>query len=254
LPKNGNDISNSSYAANANFWIKIIREQLDRYRTELTDDAIVNATQPLTGKSVLDAGCGEGYLSRRFACSGAGTIKGIDGSDDLIEAARSAATESGLDIDYHVGSVDNLPFENNSFDIVACNHLLNDLEDIETPFGEFNRVIRDGGRLVILMLHPCFYSPHAERTPADKPLSPSEYFKIRTIEQHFRVAGITSPSPVKTWHRPLEEYITNLIKASFLIEQISEPHPSHGKMANDQWWANNFTRPLFLLITGRKVS
>lgn len=254
MPKNGNDISNNSYADNANFWIKIIREQLDRYRTELTDAAIVAATQPLTGRTILDAGCGEGYLSRRFANSDAGSVYGIDGSADLIEAARSAAAASGLDIDYQVGSVDNLPFDDNSVDIVTCNHLLNDLADISTPINEFNRVIKDDGRLVILMLHPCFYSSHAERTPADKPLSPSEYFKVRTIEQHFKVAGITSPSPVKTWHRPLEEYISSLTQANFSIEKISEPHPSQETMHNDEWWQSNFTRPLFLLIVGRKTS
>lgn len=254
MPKHGNDISNSSYTDNANFWIKIIREQLDRYRTELTDAAIIDAAQPLAGRSILDAGCGEGYLSRQFAHNGAGTVRGIDGSADLIEGARSAATASGLDLDYRVGSVEELPFENNSFDIVACNHLLNDLADISKPFNEFNRVLKDEGKLVILMLHPCFYSAHAERTPANKPLSPSEYFKVRTIEQHFKVAGITSPSPVKTWHRPLEEYITTLTRANFSIERISEPHPPLEKMTNDEWWQDNFTRPLFLLIVGRKIS
>ncbi len=54
----------SSYSANAEYWTLIIRDGLDRYRTGLTNTAMLEAAGDVTGLSVLDAGCGEGYLAR----------------------------------------------------------------------------------------------------------------------------------------------------------------------------------------------
>jgi 2-polyprenyl-3-methyl-5-hydroxy-6-metoxy-1,4-benzoquinol methylase len=53
----------SHWEGNAGFWIRIIREQRDRYRTELTDQAVLAAIGDCADLDVLDAGCGEGYAS-----------------------------------------------------------------------------------------------------------------------------------------------------------------------------------------------
>src|SRR5207237_8782987 len=62
---------------NAEFWIRIIRERLDPFRTEVTDAAVLRALGPCADRSVLDAGCGEGYLTRRLAGRGAAAV-GVD--------------------------------------------------------------------------------------------------------------------------------------------------------------------------------
>src|SRR5258708_31027111 len=74
--------------ANASFWVQIIREHRDRYRNEVTDPAMLHAIGEPAGLDVLDAGCGEGYLSRILAKKGANAT-GIDSNTKLIEAARS---------------------------------------------------------------------------------------------------------------------------------------------------------------------
>jgi ubiquinone/menaquinone biosynthesis C-methylase UbiE len=241
----------SSYSENADFWVKIIRERLDRYRSELTDRAVLEAIGPTDGLTVLDAGCGEGYLSRILAQDGAETI-GIDACPDLIKSAQELATDAGLAIDYHVGTVDDLPIRDGQCDVVVCNHVLNDLQDIATPFREFARVIREGGRIVILMLHPCFYSANAERSVNHRYPTPDEYFHLRTIEQQFKVAGITSPAKVVMWFRPLEDYILQLHESGLYITSLSEPHPSADQLVADSWWHANFVRPLFMLIVATK--
>src|SRR5882724_5096586 len=78
----------SRWDANASFWVQIIREHRDRYRNEVTDPAVLHAIGEPAGLDVLDAGCGEGYLSRILAKKGANAT-GIDSSTKLIEAARS---------------------------------------------------------------------------------------------------------------------------------------------------------------------
>ena len=70
------------------YWVKVIRERRDRYRTELTDKAVLDAVGACEGLRVLDAGCGEGYLARTLADRGA-DVTGVDVSQGLIDAASA---------------------------------------------------------------------------------------------------------------------------------------------------------------------
>ncbi|MGQ0775418.1 MAG: class I SAM-dependent methyltransferase [Pseudonocardiales bacterium] len=246
-----NDASEKCYAENSGFWVKIIRERLDRYRSGLTDGAVLNAIGSGDGMAILDAGCGEGYLSRALAQQGARVI-GLDACEELLESARRVEAESDLDINYYAGKVDNIPIADGHCDVVVCNHLINDLPNISVPFCEFSRVTRKGGRLIILMLHPCFYGAHAERSSSRSYSTPDEYFRVRVVEQHFVVSEIVSPAPVKMWFRPLEEYFSELRKAGFFITSLTEPCPSAAQLAADPWWRENFKRPLFMLIVAEK--
>jgi hypothetical protein len=135
------------------------------------------------------------------------------------------------------------------FDLVICNHVMNDLHDPSEPIHEFIRVLRSGGRLVILMLHPCFYNKHAERAEEANGLLASSYFQTRGIEQSFEVDGLTSPATNTSWFRPLEFYSTQLCAAGFVITGVAEPHPSPEQVDTDSFWRQGFTRPLFMLIT-----
>jgi 2-polyprenyl-3-methyl-5-hydroxy-6-metoxy-1,4-benzoquinol methylase len=240
------------YDANASFWVQIIREHRDRYRNEVTDPAMLHAIGEPAGLDVLDAGCGEGYLSRILAKKGANAT-GIDSSTKLIEAARSQNLADVLSVSFDIGSVDDLPYPDSAFDLVVCNHLVNDLFDPSKPISEFARVLRSSGRLIILMLHPCFYNKHAERGQATNGMIASSYFDIRSVEQTFEVGGLTSPAANIAWFRPLEFYTEELRKSGFAIISLTEPHPSPEQWRTDGWWRKGFTRPLFMLLTAQKL-
>ena len=232
----------SRWDANASFWVQIIREHRDKYRNELTDPAMLQAIGQPDGLAVLDAGCGEGYLSRILARNGA-TVTGVDSSTKLIEAARTHNLTDALPVSFDVASVNEMPYTDNTFDLTVCNHLLNDLHDPSKPIGEFARVLRNSGRLIILMLHPCFYNKHAEREQATNSIIASSYFDTRSIEQAFEVDGLTSPVANTAWFRPLEFYTEELRKSGFVITSLTEPHPSREQVQAEDWWHKGFTRP-----------
>jgi len=240
----------SRWDANASFWVKIIQEHRDKYRNELTDPAMLKAIGNPEGLTVLDAGCGEGYLSRLLARNGA-IVTGVDSSAKLIQAAKAQNIADAVPVSYDVSSVDELPYPNDGFDLVVCNHLINDLRDPSEPISEFARVLRRGGRLIILMLHPCFYNKHAEREQATNGLIASSYFETRSVEQAFEVDGLTSPVANTSWFRPLEFYTEELRKSGFAITSLTEPHPSAEQMQEDSWWRRGFTRPLFMLLVAQ---
>jgi 2-polyprenyl-3-methyl-5-hydroxy-6-metoxy-1,4-benzoquinol methylase len=237
---------------NASFWVQIIREHRDRYRNELTDPAMLQAIGEPARLAVLDAGCGEGYFSRILARNGA-IVTGVDSSARLIEAARTQNLSDALPVTFDIASVDELPYADSTFDLVICNHLVNDLYDPRKPISEFARVLRSGGRIVILMLHPCFYNKHAERDQATNGLIAASYFETRSIEQTFKVDGLTSPVANTAWFRPLGFYTEELRDAGFAIISLTEPHPSAEQVQTDPWWRRGFTRPLFMLLVAQKL-
>jgi SAM-dependent methyltransferase len=239
------------WEGNAGFWVQIIREHRDRYRTELTDAAVLAAAGDCQGLDVLDIGCGEGYMARELARRGARHVTGADKSPALIAAAAEAST--GLrGVAFREADVAQLPFPDAAFDLAMANHLLNDLADINEPLRELARVLRPGGRLVTLLLHPCFYGLRAERTEIRRSLPAADYFAPRLVEQRFEVDGIVSPDPTVNWVRPLEAYTKAITGSGLCITSMTEPHPSDDQLAESAWWRENFTRPLFLLMTARK--
>jgi SAM-dependent methyltransferase len=237
---------------NADFWIEIMRRELDRFRTELTDQAALAAIGSPAGRVILDAGCGEGYFSRKLADLGA-TVIGVDQSAKLIAAAQSMA--DGSDSSFAVGDITSMGnLDLPPIDVVVANHTVNDLPDPDPAFHEFAQVLKPGGRVVILMLHPCFYATRTDRERraiSDDATSAEIYFTPRHLSDHFIVAGLRSPAPASRYLRSLSDYVEGLERSGFCCIHLTEPRPSPQQWA-DRWWRENFRHPLFLLITAEK--
>jgi 2-polyprenyl-3-methyl-5-hydroxy-6-metoxy-1,4-benzoquinol methylase len=243
-------LTRERWETNTDYWVKVIRERRDRYRTELTDPAVLDAVGPCAGLRVLDAGCGEGYLARGLAASGADVV-GVDACQSLVEAAESLVFDGPGSVSFACASVDALPLQSGSFDLVVCNHLFSHLYDPSLAIREFGRVLRSGGRLVILTLHPCFYTGNSERG-ATESVPASEYFDRRGIDQHFHVDGLESPAMITSWLRPLEFYSATLREAGFVITDLREPRPTDEQLTNDAWWRGGFPTALFLLLAAEQ--
>ena len=100
---------------------------------------------------LLDAGCGTGMMALRIAARYPNcTVHGIDLSPKMIAAARRDAEERGLTVDFRVGSIIDLPYPDDSCDVVITNIMYHhlDLAEKRQAVAEIARVLKPGGRYV----------------------------------------------------------------------------------------------------------
>ncbi len=103
---------------------------------------------PLSGKKVLELGCGDGWISLRFASSGA-KVWAIDLSPKMIELAQRYARGANLDINFEPMIVEQLSYDDNFFDIVFMHMALHHC-DIPATAEQIRRVLKPGGKAVII--------------------------------------------------------------------------------------------------------
>ena len=98
---------------------------------------------------ILDVGTGTGFLALLFAEMGH-NVTGIDISRSMLEKSRQNADRMQLTVDFMHGDAEKLPFEDETFDIVVNRNLLWTLPDPVAAVCEWSRVVKSGGKLVLI--------------------------------------------------------------------------------------------------------
>jgi SAM-dependent methyltransferase len=108
--------------------------------------------------SILDVGCATGRLLQRLAQAGARNLAGADLAPRILDVARGKLT--GFDIECELKCADcedTLPWDSATFDVVTMTGVLHHFYRPQAALREVGRVLRDGGRLILV--DPCFFSP-----------------------------------------------------------------------------------------------
>ncbi len=98
---------------------------------------------------VLDVGCGTGAMGLLYARMGY-DVSGVDLSEAMMNQARMKAIRDNLAIDLKKGDAENLPYPDESFDLIVNRHLLWTLPHPEVALYEWSRVLKKGGTLLII--------------------------------------------------------------------------------------------------------
>ena len=109
------------------------------------------------GLRVLEIGCGMGTDGAQFAKAGA-SYTGIDLTDAAVELARKRFEVSGLKGEFRVADAERLDFPDKSFDLVYSHGVLHHTPDIEAAVREIHRVLRPGGRAIVMLYHRGSYN------------------------------------------------------------------------------------------------
>jgi SAM-dependent methyltransferase len=173
---------------------------------------------PEPGELTLDIGCGEGRVGRDLKVCGH-RVLGIDWSFAMCEAAASHPHAPGH---VAVGDAAKLPLADSSVDCVTAFMSLQDIDDMPGAISEMARVLDDGKRLALAIVHPMYSGGKFSQTEAEDKdfVVKRSYFKPELCVSEDGHDGL------KVFffreHRPLETYVQALLDAGFIIEQWHE--------------------------------
>ena len=103
-------------------------------------------------KSILDVGCGSGMVTRDIANLTKGKVIAIDGSKDMINVAKGVLKDY-KNVELKIGNAEDIPFDDNIFDVVTCNLVLMWAKNPQNVVNEMARVTKPGG-IVLASLEP----------------------------------------------------------------------------------------------------
>jgi 2-polyprenyl-3-methyl-5-hydroxy-6-metoxy-1,4-benzoquinol methylase len=206
----------------AESWVDFVRQGKDYFRDELNNPGMFRLIGNVKDHFVLDVACGEGYNTRILARKGA-TVTGIDLSKRLIKYAKSQEEKDRLGISYCVSdSTDLSRFPARRFDLVTCFMALMDIENYDAAIREIARIMKDEGRFIFSITHPCFEisakTRKIERT--------ARYFGIRSKRVPWRMERLLRPFETTSFHRTLTDYSNVLHEHELLIRRLLEPKPT----------------------------
>jgi len=104
------------------------------------------------GARVLEIAPGPGYLSIELAKLGPFRVTGVDLSADMVRIARAKAEQAGVSVDFQQGNSSNLPFPAGTLDFLVCRAAFKNFAQPVRALQEMHRVLKPGGRGLIIDL------------------------------------------------------------------------------------------------------
>ncbi|WP_041523905.1 class I SAM-dependent methyltransferase [Gilvimarinus agarilyticus] len=198
----------NTWQRNADSWTRAVRDGTIASRQQVTDQAVVDAVPLCQVTSVIDIGCGEGWLARRLSESGI-VVTGIDATHALVDAATKNGGGHFQCLNYNelhsLAAICGAPFE-----LAVCNFSLLGESSTETVLAQLAALLQPAGRLIIQTLHPAECN---SELPYQDGWRQSSWDGFDST--------FTDPAP---WYfRTLSSWLTLLRHHGFSMQKISEP-------------------------------
>jgi len=200
-----------SWQANAGNWIKIIETEGIQSRKIATNKAIVDMVSAYQPASVLDIGCGEGWLAKELADRGI-NVSGADIIPALIEKAKEKVKGNFVVASYEEIAEHSTSLQG-KFDAIVINFALIGKESTEILLKALPAYLSPGGRLFIQTLHP-----HSRK--------PMEDYESGWKTGSWDGLGEQFTQPYQWYFRTLEDWLQLLNISGFEKIHFTEPlHP-----------------------------
>ena len=235
----------------AEAWLDFVGTGKDYTRTELNNPAAFDLIGDVKGRIVLDLACGEGFNTRILARMGA-RVTGVDFSERLVEFARKEEAHAMMGINYEVIDAANLgTLSDGCFDLVTCFMALQDISDYRKAVSEVARVLKDRGRFVFSIPHPCFekISLMGRKIPAA-----SHYFGVVEYHIDWKMERLEKPFVTTSFHRTLTDYFRSLCSSKLFVRRLVEPRLDRESAARYPYLEEALVRPQSVIIESVKIS
>ena len=215
----------------------------DFAKRHLINPVLLRILGDLTGLRILDAGCGNGYLSRMLASRGA-QVTGVEPGESLFGFAVEQEAAAPQGIRYLQADLCALPDLGEPFDAVVASMVLPAIPDWAGAMRACVHALTPGGLFVFTLNHPCFeqlwpiWREHGE-------------YRTRRYLDPYEIPG---PSGTD-FHRTISAYLNQLISLGGQITEIAEPGLTPGTAAGGPEGIGAYVGlPNFLIVAARRAA
>jgi len=230
---------------------KQYRRNDDGGNERLEQPAMRSLLPDLAGKHLLELACGMGSFAKWCAEAGAERVIGTDISTNMIEHAKVHNAHPHLD--YCVGAVEDLEFEEESFDVITSGMALHYVSDYPALLSRIARWLKPGGLLVFSTEHPLLSAAKEKRGWAIGDDGQKLFWPVDNYgEEGVRHEDWFVDGVVK-YHRMFSTLTNELIDCGFQIERVLEGIPTAEQIAAAPALEDHLRRPIYLLFKARKT-
>lgn len=203
-----------------------------------------------TNKKVLDLGCGYGWHCSYAIEKGAKHVIGIDISEKMLQVAKEKNNHES--IEYMQGTIEDIDFDENEFDIILSSLALHYIEDYASVVEKVKKVLKPNGIFIFSAEHPDFTAEGSQNW----------YYNDNNEILHFPLdnyfiegkrKAIFLGEEVIKYHRTLTTYVNTLLESGFRLLRLVEPQPSAELLENVEGMKDELRRPMMLIISAENI-
>lgn len=207
--------------SSSDWYDKNMGESGDKLNNDLIFPVIEKLLGDISGKTILDSGCGSGYFSSYLAKK-ANKVIGTDFAEEFVKLCDKKYNNiSNLSFRQH-DVMEEVPFENELFDIIVSKMVLQYVPGLDTFATETKRILKKRGRLFIAVDHPFNTQFYFAQATAGKP-NP-KYSGLKDYFDSTEQKKLSLWGKVElTWYpKKISDYILPFIKAGLTLQDIIE--------------------------------
>ena len=210
--------------------------------------ALFSLAPELTGKAVLDLGCGYGENCAEFKARGASRVLGVDISEKML----AVAVEENPNIEFIRADMSDLSFIKDKYDVVFSSLAVHYIEDFSAFVKGVYEVLNPEGYFIFSQEHPLTTAPITSASWARDEDGNILHYKLTDYSRPGFRSTKWIVEGVEKYHRTFSELVNALCAAGFAIEKMIETVPTPEILEIDKRWETDFHKPNFILIESIK--
>ncbi|WP_373430055.1 trans-aconitate 2-methyltransferase [Paenibacillus sp. GD4] len=218
------------------------RNREDNPNYVIEEPVILELIGDVTGKHILDLGCGDARFGKELAKQGCAYYEGVEGSSHMVRSALQQLDPACSRI--HHASMEAWDYPARHYDLVVSRLALHYVEDLQLVLGKIRHALKADGRFVFSVQHPVLTSCVKSAEASGKRLD-------WIVDDYFKEGERTEPwigEQVVKYHRTIEGYYQALRNAGFHIEDIRECVPRLERFRDEEEYRRRLRIPLFLVF------
>lgn len=202
----------------------------------------------VSGKRVVDLGCGFGWASRWMREQGAASVLGIDLSRNMLGRAKADTRDPA--IEYRVADIEKLELPKAEFHLAYSALTFHYISDFDRLVRVIHEALVPGGNLVFTIEHPVFMAAAHPRWIVDEDGRKTWPVNGYALEGERRTDWFAEG--VIKYHRTVATTLNTLLRVGFALLHVEEFAPSAEQVAETPSLAQELERPMMLLVSARR--